>query len=356
MLPNVYVAGLNGGKRSLKQARQHFISNCADMLIEGYNATKGGFYYVPSPAGERLMIPTRYIEELKNAPDEAVDFTGSFLEMFMGKYTTIGHKWHLHPKIVKKVLNASLNEIMPSVEDEVYHAFETLMPSCQNWTTLSMPDMFTEIISRASNRMLGGQPLSRNGEWTSTSINFTTDTWLASQRLKSFAPVLRPFVQNFLPEMAKVRHHGEVAKRVIAPLMRDRLMQQARAGEKWRPPVDLLQMLWDGAEGRDRTPEFMAYTALAISFAAIRTSSSVPTHLLFDLCARPEYIAPLRAEIENVLAAERSFTKAAFNGMVKLDSFMKESQRYNPLSFCKFPFICCLVPRLGPCLKYFVTQ
>jgi hypothetical protein len=28
------------------------------------------------------MIPTRYIEELKNSPDDHVDFTGSFLEVF----------------------------------------------------------------------------------------------------------------------------------------------------------------------------------------------------------------------------------------------------------------------------------
>ncbi|KAL8648735.1 MAG: hypothetical protein Q9226_005873 [Calogaya cf. arnoldii] len=98
MLLDVYVAGLDGGKRSLQQAREHFTFNCAAMLLEGYEKalyrahsafrmmlidqqTKGGFYYIPSPAGERLMIPTRYIEELKNAPDESVDFTGSFLEV-----------------------------------------------------------------------------------------------------------------------------------------------------------------------------------------------------------------------------------------------------------------------------------
>ncbi len=35
-LPNVFVAGLNGGERSLQQAREHFTANCAQMMLEGY--------------------------------------------------------------------------------------------------------------------------------------------------------------------------------------------------------------------------------------------------------------------------------------------------------------------------------
>lgn len=43
--------------------------------------TEGGFFYVPSPAGERLMLPTKYLDELKNAPNERADFTASFSEV-----------------------------------------------------------------------------------------------------------------------------------------------------------------------------------------------------------------------------------------------------------------------------------
>jgi len=331
----VYIAGLDGGRRTLLQARQHFVQHCAAMMVEGYQKTNAGFYYIPSPAGERLMIPTRYIEELKNAPDESVDFTGSFLEMFMGDYTTIGRKWHLHPAVVKRDLNSHLAEITPFVQDEIYHAYETLMPACKTWTKVDMPEMFTEIISRASNRMMGGKPLSRNPEWTRTSIDFTADTSLAAMQLKQYHLSLRPLAQYWIPEMTKVRQHGEISRRIIVPLIKSRLEKQKQLKDKYKPPIDLLQMLWDAAHGPDKTPDFMAYTALAISFAAVRTSSSVPTHILYDLCARREYIAPLREEIENVLAEEGGCTKQALNRLIKLDSFMKESQRFNPITFRK---------------------
>lgn len=195
-----------------------------------------------------------------------------------------------------------------------------------------MADIFTQVISRASNRMMGGEALSRNQEWTATSINFTTDTWLAAQRLKQFPAFLRPIAQYFIPEMARVWAHGVTARRVICPIVDVR----RHSGDNQH--LDLLQMLWDGAEPADKTLDFMAYTALAISFAAIRTSSSVPTHLLFDLCAHPEYIEPLRNEMEDVLRDEGElFTKRALNKLVKLDSFMKESQRFNPLSLRNVP-------------------
>ena len=56
------------------------------------------------------------------------------------------------------------------------------------------------------------------------------------------------------------------------------------------------------------------------------------THTLYDLAAHPECLQPLRTEIETVLASE-GWTNAGLNKMRKLDSFLKESHRWNTLSF-----------------------
>ncbi|KAI4201502.1 MAG: hypothetical protein LQ348_001639 [Seirophora lacunosa] len=331
-LQDHYVAGLDNGRRTLAEARKHMVSNCAEMMLEGYERSPTKFFWLPTPGGDRLNIPTKYIEELKNAPDDRANFSDSFLEMFLGQYTTIGFKWHLHPNVIKKDLNAALTKIMPAVEEEIECAFDAVMPPCDDWTPLKMADNFNQLISRASNYMLGGTALSRNEEWTKTSIDFTTDTHLAAVRLKQIPAILRPFAQHIIPEMRNVRKHQDVARRVIIPVIESRL----REGER---PLDLLQMLWDAAKGPDKTPDFMAYTALAISFAAIRTSSSVPAHVLYDLCAHRQYIKPLRDECAMIQAEEGSLsTKSALNKLVKMDSFMKESQRFNPLTFRK-PFL-----------------
>lgn len=50
----------------------------------------------------------------------------------------------------------------------------------------------------------------------------------------------------------------------------------------------------------------------------------------------PEYVEPLRKEIESVLDPDGNIDKKAFGQLVKLDSIMKESQRFNPLLLSKF--------------------
>ena len=42
--------------------------------------TNGGFFYVPGASGHRLMLPTKYMDELKNAPEDKADFAASFAE------------------------------------------------------------------------------------------------------------------------------------------------------------------------------------------------------------------------------------------------------------------------------------
>ena len=87
----------------------------------------------------------------------------------------------------------------------------------------------------------------------------------------------------------------------------------------------------ESARGEENEDEFIASIQLKLRFAAIPTSAAAPTQILYDLCARPEYIAPLLCEVEEVVAEYGVMNKQALLTLVKMDSFMKESQRFNPL-------------------------
>lgn len=98
LAPGVTVVGGND-KRSISASRERFRENAKEMLEEGYRMvrcitktvrarplsdhfqTGGDFFYVPSPLGERLMIPTKYLDELKTAPVDHVDFVATFIEV-----------------------------------------------------------------------------------------------------------------------------------------------------------------------------------------------------------------------------------------------------------------------------------
>ena len=55
---------------------------------------------------------------------------------------------------------------------------------------------------------------------------------------------------------------------------------------------------------------------------------------LYYLATFPEYIQPIREEVEEVVKSE-GWTKAGLDQMHKVDSFIKESQRLNPISNSK---------------------
>lgn len=63
------------------------------------------------------------------------------------------------------------------------------------------------------------------------------------------------------------------------------------------------------------------------------------TGAIFDLCAYPEYVPALRQEIEQVIAedgydvgasGDKKLKKSSMPKLWKLDSFLKESQRFSP--------------------------
>ena len=53
-------------------------------------------------------------------------------------------------------------------------------------------------------------------------------------------------------------------------------------------------------------------------------------HAFYYLAAFPEYLQPLREEVEEVIESE-GWTKAGLDQMHKIDSFIRESQRLTPL-------------------------
>ncbi|KAI1818685.1 putative cytochrome P450 [Poronia punctata] len=328
LAPGIPIVG-GSDKESIKKNRQRFIHDGMAMLAEGYEKHKGSMFYVPSVLGERLMIPAKYVEELKTAPIDKVDFVATFQEMFEGKYTTMGSRSTLHPRVVKAQLNHHLADVMPGVQDEIRNAFAEDFPECDDWTPVPVVDRLTQIVARVSSRMFGGTTLSENKEWVQASIAFALDGFVGAQAIKQYPHILRPIMQYRIPALSKIAEHYRAAERAAIPLLKER----EKNGES---ALDLLYWMADQAQGDEKDKAFLAGILLKVSFAAIHTSAAAPAQLIFDLCAMPEYMEPLREELEGVMLPDGSIDKNGFNKLAKMDSIMKESQRFNPLLLITF--------------------
>lgn len=115
-----------------------------------------------------------------------------------------------------------------------------------------------------------------------------------------------------------------------------------------------MQWLIDAAPGeKHRTPRALVARILTINMAAIHTTTMVCSHMLLCtlalrkvpvqrqsqtssqalcyLAAYPEYIQPLREEVEAVVR-DNGWTKEAMDKLYKVDSFIKETQRVKGMS------------------------
>lgn len=198
-----------------------------------------------------------------------------------------------------------------------------------DWTEVDVVDRITQIVARVSSRMFGGTTLSHNREWIQSSIDFATDGFLGAQALKRYPEVLKPVVAPFVPAIQRIKNHYAAAERAAVPMLRER----AAAGTV---APDLLYWMAEDAKGDEAELAFLAGILLKVSFAAIHTSAAAPTQLLYDLCEMPEYIEPLRREIEASVNENGFLSRQGYQKLNKLDSIMKESQRFNPLLLSKW--------------------
>jgi cytochrome P450 len=124
-------------------------------------------------------------------------------------------------------------------------------------------------------------------------------------------------------------------QQLLAPIIEQRIREQAAGGKTEH--VDLLQWFIDAAtEDQKQDPTFLAISQVNASLAAIHSTAIVVTNAIFDLATRPHYVEPLRAELQSLRdATGGTLVDMGLLRLPKLDSFLKESQRLNPLGLSK---------------------
>ncbi|KAG5350288.1 hypothetical protein C0989_011728 [Termitomyces sp. Mn162] len=266
------------------------------------------------------------VDELRKAPDDYINFREAAVEMIQTLYT-MGPEVrydNYHVEVVKSSLTRSLVERFPDVQNEIAAAFEEYIPATEDWTSVPALPTIMKIVSRSSNRLFVGLPLCWNADYRDLNIEFTIDVIRAARTINLYPNFLKPFAGRYL---TNVESQIQRAMAHLRPIFEERLEKEAEYGRDWPGrPNDAFSWLLDTAEGKQRTIRDLTMRILVINFAAIHTTSMAFTQILFDLAANPAFVPALREEVERVIR-EEGLSKISFHKMVKLDSFIKESQR-----------------------------
>jgi cytochrome P450 len=192
------------------------------------------------------------------------------------------------------------------------------------------------VVALLSGRVFVGLGLSRNKEFLDCIVQFTIDSFVTAEKLHRYPAYLRPLIRRWIPEYNAVQKELADMTRLLRPLVEARIHgQTGNAGEN--NMVD-----WNMKNSPAILRANVSYQAmqqLQVSFAAIHTTTKLLTNIIFELASRPEYIQPLRTEIEtcwNSVNGTAGWSKSTLSRLHKLDSFMTETQRHNPPGIMTF--------------------
>ncbi|OJJ05782.1 hypothetical protein ASPVEDRAFT_153946 [Aspergillus versicolor CBS 583.65] len=309
-----------------------FSRRSGPMVREGYHKFKDGLFKIRRNDAEILVIPRKYIDELRDMSQDKISAMAAHIKNLVGRYT-IGNvklvmESDLHRRTLQQKLTPSLGVLIPSLKDELKFALKTEMPECNTWTSVRIHELAVKVVARISARVFVGAELCRNDEWLYLSIHFTKNLGMTRNLLRLFPAIVRPIAARFMSSYWRIYSNLAAAQKLICPIIEER--RAAASNPDYKKPNDFLQWMIDNARPEEGHPNDLAHRQLLVSLASIHTTSMQTTHFIYDLCTYPEYYEPLRQEIISVLREDGGFKKTTLNKMRKMDSFLKESQRLNP--------------------------
>ncbi|KAI6046812.1 cytochrome P450 [Pisolithus marmoratus] len=233
-----------------------------------------------------VFIGRNHLQDIKRFKDDelsAIETAKDFLKTDHLLGPDIGANPY-HISVVRIHLTRNFGRYYSDIKDEVHTAFEELLDLKDNGIVAA--ETMRRIVCRTSNRVYVGLPLCRDPDWIELNSRFAID-WITD------ANILKIFVSKILPNTA-----GSIkrAMKQLEPVIKGRLRCMREYEDEWSDkPDDILQWLID--EKQESSTRLFALRVLTINFASIYTF----TQALYNLAAYPQYVEPLREEVDAII-------------------------------------------------------
>ncbi|OAG35209.1 hypothetical protein AYO21_10607 [Fonsecaea monophora] len=321
-----------------------YIKNGAEVMQVGWErySKKGQHYLMRTPGFTMLVVAPRLTEEIRSAADDTLSAVKANSEFMQFRYTL--HKFmetdQYHNVVVQRQLTQNLGPSLYAIVDEAKGSFKDTLGTFKVSfplvpTDLTMWNLSFDIVTRTANRLLFGPELAKNAEFLRLSVDFSFIMFGGADMIRTYAEILKPLVLYWKTPMHKTLN---LARKHLVPVIEQRiaLMQQHEAAgtmDVWKKekPNDCIQWVLDVTPLEKRDPQMLVYRMLHINIAAVHTSSVTFLDCIYELAAHPEIHDELRQEILTTFAAEGNWSKQGLTHLHKMDSFMRECVRFNPV-------------------------
>ncbi|KAH8703478.1 cytochrome P450 [Talaromyces proteolyticus] len=319
-----------------------------EVLARGSATYPDRPYKIKHFPDEIIILPSKCVDDIKTNAQSTLSFQESSYDFFIGEFTGITGHEQATATLIRRDVGRLLDQVYEIVQDAALNAILEEIGPCEGlqlpisnchyagqyteilsfleWTEIVLFPRIVKMIIRISQRVFVGERLSKDPDWLQAIQDCTGGAFSSVPKLWRIHWLFRPFVAWSLPQLRAIRKHRAKATTLLRPILEERL--EAMKDPKFKPPPDLIQLVIDGSpNNKGNSLDYQVSAQIGTGRAALFTTASTVYHLLYDLCLRPEYIEPLRQEALEV--GEVSMTRANVAKLAKLDSFIREAQRFN---------------------------
>ncbi|KAH8980713.1 cytochrome P450 [Lactarius hatsudake] len=270
------------------------------MLTEGHEKTKPGLFKIPTLRTWMVFATSpALIEDVRKAPNDVLSHrrriekrSHQFLQT---DYTLdfLNKQDYFHIHVILSKLTRITSTTFEDIYEELVLALDDNIPTGKEWVDVPALEAIQRVICR------------RNRDYQALNLNFATNVIKFATTIKFFPDFLKPLVARTISNLpSQVRQEMEF----IGPMYEERL---ARMGDD------------DSPSQNDR-----------VNFAGIHATSSTMTQVLHRLLANPGYVIWVEAVV-----AEYGWTTDGMDKLHKIDSFLRETQRWGlSVWHCVRPF------------------
>ncbi|KAI0802275.1 cytochrome P450 [Xylaria sp. FL0064] len=313
-----------------------FLRRSYEMIHDNSRDGSNRPYTMYTDVGAVIVLPPKFADEIKNNP--RLDFMTNVENEFHGDGSVPGFEVFntdfaslILVQVAKKQLTKFLNKITKPLSDEAAFSLRTILGDYSEWKEFNLLEVNLSLVARLSSRVFLGDKLCRDPGWLQVTSQYPITSFNAAYKLRLYPKWIRPLVHWFLPECQLLRHQSAQARSMIQPIIDQRLEEKRKALEAGLP-VPTYDDAIDWAQEESKQFKYEPATfQLAMSNAAIHTTSDLFTQTILELLAHPELIQPLRDEVIEVLRIH-GCTKSGLYNLKLMDSILKETQRVKPIS------------------------
>ncbi|KAF7506029.1 hypothetical protein GJ744_012276 [Endocarpon pusillum] len=308
------------------------------IIQQAFDNARGSPFEVFAPDNRYVFVSSsKHIKEIDSASPEILSLFTATKQMLQPRYTMHGFNW---PdirgaegvgfiKALRTILTNHLPDLIPGLDLVISKELNKILDQCKSFQSgkkLRIYQEMSRLVVSANAYAFFGEHLAFDEEFMGYASTTTEETFKYAELIRLLPSWAQPLAGKAVLRLSTSQAGMYQA---LVPIVEQRLNERSRhkLGQKGETHRDCISWITETAP--KSWPAYrIVYELIAIWFGSVHGISITITFAIHDLCLHPEYLAPLRKELES---EQFEAFKRTGSGLPLLDSFIKESARLSPV-------------------------